>query len=313
MGPALQRAMDRDEPTDVPPPTSVPGHLASRVEAIVRAAEEEAANIQREIEAQRRVAESEGRRYLVEARRQADALAEQRTRRLRELTDELIERAEATKTQFDGLIAALQRASANIESGLDAPGVPMAPRTPMRPSAPATPPGAGGLPLVPGAARTPRADEPAMPPAGGAPGMPRGGDSPVSLPAPAPSARAEALARATESEAELRQGEASEGSASGFTPPPPPPDYAGPAATGARPGAELDPATAPMGETDAPREDTGAARLVAIEMAVAGRTRAEVERHLRDSFRITDTAELLNDVFGGETGDDSSRHSWRGA
>jgi hypothetical protein len=306
--------MERDEPTDVPPPTSAPGHLASRVEAIVRAAEEEAANIQREIEAQRRVAETEGRRYLVEARRQADALAEQRTRRLRELTDELIERAEATKTQFDGLIAALQRASANIESGLDAPGLPTAPRAPARPPAPAPPPGAGGPPAVPGAAGRPRGDEGAAPLPGVAPGMPRAGESPVSLPAPAPSARAEALARATESEAEMREDEASEGSASGFTPPPPPPDYAGPAATGARPGAELDPATAPGGESaGAPREDTGAARLVAIEMAVAGRTRAEVERHLRDSFRITDTAELLDDVFGGETGDDSSRHSWRGA
>ncbi|MDX6642266.1 MAG: hypothetical protein QOD76_228 [Solirubrobacteraceae bacterium] len=278
--------MDRDEPTDVPPPTSVPGHLGSRVEAIVRAAEEEAGNIQREIEAQRRVAETEGRRYLVEARRQADALAEQRTRRLRELTDELIERAEATKTQFDGLIAALQRASANIESGLDVPAPPIPPRAPVRPPPP-----------TPDVAARPRA-----------------GEAPVSLPAPAPSARAEALARATEAEAEMGEGDASEGSASGFTPPPAPPDYAGPAATGARPGAELDPATAPAAESqDARREDMGAARLVAIEMAVAGRTRSEVDRHLRDSFRITDTAELLDDVFGGQTGGDSSRRSWRGA
>jgi hypothetical protein len=144
--------------------------------------------------------------------------------------------------------------------------------------------------------------------------MPRAGEPGASLPAPAPSARAAALARATENEAEVRESEASEGAASGFTPPPPPPDYAGPAATGARPGAELDPATAPVGESHAaPREDMGAARLVAIEMAVAGRTRAEVDHHLRDSFRITDTAELLDDVFGGETGDDSSRRSWRGA
>jgi hypothetical protein len=288
--------MDRDEPTDVPPPTSAPGHLASRVEAIVRAAEEEASNIQREIEAQRRVAETEGRRYLVEARRQADALAEQRTRRLRELTDELIERAEATKTQFDALIAALQRASANVESGLDTPSFASPPRAPApRPATPAPPP-AASAPVPP------------------APSPPSPATAASSLPGPAPSARAEALARATESDAERADAEGSEGSGAGFTPPPPPPDYAGPAATGARPGAELDPATEPMRESPGShQEDMGAARLVAIEMAVAGRTRDEVDRHLRDSFRITDTSELLDDVFGGGGGGGSDRRSWQGA
>jgi hypothetical protein len=34
-------------------------------------------------------------------------------------------------------------------------------------------------------------------------------------------------------------------------------------------------------------------------MAVAGRTRDEVDRHLRESFDADDTRELLDDVFGG--------------
>jgi hypothetical protein len=286
--------MERDEPSDPPKPASLPAQMATRVEAIVRAAEEEAAAIQREIEAQRRVAETEGRRYLVEARRQADALADQRMRRLRELTDELIERAEATKHQFDALLAALQRASAAIESGADAPPATAAPQPPL--ARPAPPPPAA---------------RPAPPPPAARPAPPPSPEPP--LPAPAPSARAEALARATEREAdEPALGEPTSASPS-FTPPPPPADYAGPAATGARPGAELDPATPGAESPDPRREDLGAARLVAIEMAVAGRTRAEVDRHLRDSFRIKDTADLLDDVFGGERGEDASRPSWGGA
>ena len=41
-----------------------------------------------------------------------------------------------------------------------------------------------------------------------------------------------------------------------------------------------------------------AARLVAIEMAVGGSARAEVERALREEHAIADPQELLDDVFG---------------
>jgi ABC-type transporter Mla subunit MlaD len=40
------------------------------------------------------------------------------------------------------------------------------------------------------------------------------------------------------------------------------------------------------------------ARLVAIEMAVAGRTREEVEAHLLSAYELPDTAALMADVFG---------------
>ena len=62
-------------------------------------------------------------------------------------------------------------------------------------------------------------------------------------------------------------------------------------------------------EVEASGEMHDAARLVAIEMAVAGRTRDEVDRHLRGSFRIEDTGGLLDDVFGGDS-PDTSRSSW---
>ena len=41
-----------------------------------------------------------------------------------------------------------------------------------------------------------------------------------------------------------------------------------------------------------------AARLVAIEMAVAGRSRQEVEQHLRAAYGGPDTSAVLADVFG---------------
>jgi hypothetical protein len=40
------------------------------------------------------------------------------------------------------------------------------------------------------------------------------------------------------------------------------------------------------------------ARLVAIEMAVAGRTREEVDRHIRAAYELADVESLLDDVFG---------------
>ena len=40
------------------------------------------------------------------------------------------------------------------------------------------------------------------------------------------------------------------------------------------------------------------ARLVAIEMAVAGRTREEVGRHIRAAYELADVESLLDDVFG---------------
>lgn len=47
-----------------------------------------------------------------------------------------------------------------------------------------------------------------------------------------------------------------------------------------------------------PGIDLDGARLVALEMAMSGRSRDEVERHLRTVYRGPDTAAVLADVFG---------------
>jgi hypothetical protein len=178
--------MERDGAKDPEgPPNSVgdlPAAIAARVEGIVRAAEREAAAVQRDLVAQREAAEAEMQRYLVEARQRADMLSGDRQQQLRELTGELVERAEGTAHQLEALLDALKRTIGALDTG-----------------------------SVDG--------------------------EPVAAAAPAE-----------------------------------------PAVVG--------------------RRDLSAARLVAIEMAVAGRTREEVDGHLRDAFDVDDTRALLDDVFG---------------
>lgn len=75
---------------------------------------------------------------------------------------------------------------------------------------------------------------------------------------------------------------------------------------------------APMGpslQTPAPAPDRGgstdaaheAARLVAIEMAVAGDTREGVGRRLRQEFGIRDPKSILDDAFGPDPGTSGRR------
>lgn len=53
-----------------------------------------------------------------------------------------------------------------------------------------------------------------------------------------------------------------------------------------------------------------AARLVAIEMAVAGDTREGVGRRLRDEFGIRDPRSILDDAFGPDPGSPGRRSSY---
>ena len=48
-------------------------------------------------------------------------------------------------------------------------------------------------------------------------------------------------------------------------------------------------------------DDMLAARLVALQMAVAGSERSEVEAHLRQTFSLDEPGAILNDVFGTES------------
>jgi hypothetical protein len=56
-------------------------------------------------------------------------------------------------------------------------------------------------------------------------------------------------------------------------------------------------------------DDELAARLVALQMAVAGANRGDVEAHLVRNFSLGDTATVLDDVFGRGT-DSDKRVTW---
>jgi hypothetical protein len=67
-----------------------------------------------------------------------------------------------------------------------------------------------------------------------------------------------------------------------------------PGEPGARPLRDIAAAHMPRPEADTHLDD---ARLVALQMAVAGRSRDEVEAHLRAAFDVTDPRPILDHVF----------------
>lgn len=75
----------------------------------------------------------------------------------------------------------------------------------------------------------------------------------------------------------------------------------------AKPAPPPPPAPAPEHSSDAAHD---AARLVAIEMAVAGDTREGVGRRLRDEFGIRDPRSILDDAFGPDPGSPGRRSSY---
>jgi hypothetical protein len=98
----------RDEPRSAPAPAgSSPTAMSSvgeRVETVLEAAEQAAADIRRD-------AEQWAQRHMEETRRRADALAAQRVQELSSITDDLLARAQAVAKQSDELISALDSAS----------------------------------------------------------------------------------------------------------------------------------------------------------------------------------------------------------
>ncbi len=240
------------------------------MEEIVRVAEREAAVIQRDLAAHRAEAEREARRYVDDARREADALVRRRVGRLRELTDELVEQAEAAQRQLDSLAGVLQRSTARLE-GEDR----------EKPAASSDGGDLGGS-------------------AGGVDGealsrstagvegddlsrsRPGGDDGPR---APARRQRLPRGQRRPQLPLRVRAALRTPDEIRGKPPSPSSQERRTSAASGG-----------PSALATAP--DLEAARLVAVEMAVAGSSRDEVERHLRDAFGIRETHGLLDDVFG---------------
>jgi len=71
-----------------------------------------------------------------------------------------------------------------------------------------------------------------------------------------------------------------------------------PAATEARP----EPEAAPEGEAESADEDVEGARLVALNMALEGSSREEIDVHLAENFALRDRSALLDEVFAAVEG-----------
>jgi hypothetical protein len=265
-----------------PPPDSTSGpaggrlgaDLAAHVEAIVHAAEREARAAEQAIVAHRRSAEEEVRRYLAAARLQVDAETAARTARIETLSA-------AARRLADELTDAVAALTRELQAG-DPAAEQRMPRPPWPASAPADP--------------APAAEQPAPPAAAPEPSWSRlEGEEAV---APQPSAtdddRAGGAGETISATPLARSSSPATGPArSAAEPEPEPAQGASVAANGA-------PSEIPV---------PSAARLVAIEMAVGGSSRAEVEQHLRHELGVQEPEPLLDDVFGAAS-TAGSRLAW---
>lgn len=260
--------------------------ISRRVGSILDAVEREAARLREE-------AREDAARYLEHAKRRADGLVAERQRRISELSDELMSKSEAVVARlddaapvrqgFENLVRALgdaaERLSRETEiSSADFEPQPFAETHGVQPAAPAPyprPPAPETFPPQTAAAPGGPLPDPYAPsqPRAPAPSQPPpGGEHPEStrgFPAqPHP-------ARAPE--------------APGWQPPTPaqtaPQSGGAPGSSGWR---EIDDA-----------------RMVAIQMATTGTTRAGVRDHLNRALGIGDTASILDEIFGVDTGEDA--------
>jgi hypothetical protein len=267
--------MDRHDPVgdfDIDYP--ITAEVSQRIRAILSEAEAAANAIRHSAEQQsqrrRRAAEEEARELLAIARREADALIEERIQRISELSDSLwkraeglvgrFEQAEEMRHQLGELTDALARTAAALarEAGHDDDTARRAPE--------------------PEAAVRPVAEPEPEP-------------EPVVEPEPEPEP---VLDAEPVDDVEIVDAE-----------PPAPNDVDLIAERRQR----RQRREAPRETDDADGDQHLAARLVALQMAVAGGNRSEVEGHLRRAFDLDSPRTILDDIFGEGTGPDS-RVAW---
>jgi hypothetical protein len=308
---------ERDDDTDFSAEESISDEISERVRSVISAAESAATAIRHEAEQQeqikRRAAEGERQRFLEQAKAEAEALLEERMKRISELSDSLIEGAEKILMRIDGaaevkrqletMVHALANAAEELaaESGVtrEVPrprpvAVEDAPDQPRMRAVPEPEEETASVTEL----RVPQQAEP---------------DPEVVEPVP------DAEPEVTEAEAPAAKSDGGPATKADVTPvevipaedssddedvevvdavavedePEPEPDRRNGA-----PAAAKEPAAEPRGFDG---DDMLAARLVALQMAVAGSARDEVEAHLRKTFELDEPGTILNDVFGAES------------
>jgi vacuolar-type H+-ATPase subunit H len=270
-----------EEPTQIPdrdgegrpmaggvsfPEGTLAPEISLRVTAILDA-------VEREAEQLRADAHQEARRYLSEACRHADSLIDQRRRRIAEISDEILAKAEEVVAKlddaapvregFESLVRSLGEAAERLSSEADLS------RSEFDPSALHQ-----GFASPEPASHQPFADQASFD-VGAIPPGPYGAATEASAPGQAFEPQPEAGAPAW----------------SASPPPPPRPPAAGepPAADAARAQAQS-PEAGWRGLDDM--------RLVAMRMAATGQTRDQVGDHLLSSIGVADPEPILDEVFG---------------
>jgi uncharacterized coiled-coil protein SlyX len=273
--------------------TSASGHelsseVGDRVRGVISAAEAAANAVRHEAEqaaaVRRRVAEEEARRIIEDAKADADAHLAERMRRISELSDTVVERAETIVARLDRAEEVRQQ----LQTLADALGE-SAERLAGEVRVGSPPPTVRSGPPAPAA--TPRREPPAAePPAQPPVAQPESHPEPAVGAAAAPPPRAVEPAPTEPAAPDLA------------TPPEAAPDVV-----------RLDrreppvPQPQPVQRRDADQQL--GARLVALQMAVAGGNRGEVEAHLMRTFDLEEPSAILDDVFGQGT-DAGKRVAW---
>lgn len=259
--------------------------VSRRVSSILDAVEREATQLRAE-------AREEARRYLDFSRRRADDLVAERQRRIAELSDEIMAKAEAVvgrlddaapvRAGFENLVRALGDAAERLaresestahefeppsfhDEQIQSYAPPPAQQQPAPPPPPEPEPLETYQPYVPPPAPQQQPPQAAPPPP--APQAPPGPPPGTGIPG------------------------------AGVAPPYP----AQPQAPPARPPAP--PAPAPAGGENWQGVDD--ARLVGIQMAAAGRTRGQVREHLQNQMGLGDTRSILDEIYGPGSPEDA--------
>ncbi len=331
---------ERDEP-NLSPEDSISDEISERVRSVISAAEGAATAIRHEAEQQvqikRRAAEAERQRYIDDAKAEAEALLTERMKRISELSDAIIEGAEAilmriegaaeAKRQLETMVNALAGAAEELASESEHGREPQRPRPVAIDDQPAprmravpNPTAAEPDPAAVTELHVPQSSSPAA--GAGAEPVPdvepsiTEADGPaVADEGPAEPADLEPVDVVPEAEVVLSDTEVEVVDAVEVTDDEPEPQPERRSAVdrlrdavsgGGGNGAEAEAVKEPEPERAQPPrafdgDDMLAARLVALQMAVAGSARDEVEDHLRTAFALDEPGAILNDVFGTET------------